>query len=133
MIFGENREALREAYRDAWQKQQNGQVLTPLEAQIAAVVEEHPEYQSDVLSPDVSESTNSFLHMGLHLALRDQIKMDRPAGIAAEFTRLQRQHGTAHAAEHSMFEALSTTLWEAQEQRVPPDENAYLERLRRAR
>ena len=133
MIFGENREALRDAYRDAWQKHQNGHVLTPLEAQIAAVVEEHPEYQLDVLSRNDSEPTNSFLHMGLHLALRDQVKMDRPAGIAAEFARLQRLHGDAHAAEHSMFDALSATLWEAQERRLPPDENAYLERLRRAR
>ena len=133
MIFGENREALRAAYRDAWEKHAAGQVLTPLEAQIAAVVEEHPEYHPEVRSPDSSEPTNSFLHMGLHLALRDQIKMDRPAGIAAEFTRLLALHGNAHAAEHRMFDALSETLWEAQERRGPPDENAYLERLRRAR
>jgi hypothetical protein len=30
------------------------------------------------------EGENPFLHMGLHLALREQIATDRPAGITLE-------------------------------------------------
>ena len=46
MIFGQDRNELRQMYADAWQKRVAGKVLSPLEAQIAQVVEEHPEYLS---------------------------------------------------------------------------------------
>lgn len=39
--------------------------------------------------------------------------------------------GANHAAEHRLIECLAETLWEAQRDRVPPDEQAYLERVRR--
>jgi hypothetical protein len=39
--------------------------------------------------------------------------------------------GAIHAAEHRLIECLAETLWEAQRDRVPPDEQAYLERVRR--
>ena len=138
MIFGENRAELRQAYCDAWQKCIAGRPLSPLEAQLAAVVEEHPEYQEAVLSEDketdfpVEEGKiNPFLHMGLHLSIRDQVKMDRPAGIKAVFDKLSAKIGSAHHAEHRMFDALAETLWEAQQRRSPPDETAYVQRLRR--
>ena len=46
MIFGQDREELRQMYVDAWRKFVNSEVLSPLEAQIASVVEDHPEYQA---------------------------------------------------------------------------------------
>ena len=65
--------------------------MQPLEAQIADVIAEHPEYQpllqSDAtLCGGIFRATappNPFLHMGLHLALREQLSTDRPRGIAA--------------------------------------------------
>ncbi|MEQ9561172.1 MAG: DUF1841 family protein, partial [Woeseiaceae bacterium] len=45
MIFGQDRDELRRMYRDAWRRFRNSEVLTPLQAQIASVVREHPEYQ----------------------------------------------------------------------------------------
>ena len=39
--------------------------------------------------------------------------------------------GDVHAAEHRMIECLAETLWDAQRRAGPPDEDAYLERLRR--
>ena len=137
MIFGQNRSELRTMYREAWRKSRAGEILSPLEAQIAAVVDEHPEYQDIVASsaidaeysPDDGQ-INPFLHMGLHLAIRDQVSLDRPAGIAAVYRGLVRRLGDEHAAEHRMLETLGEALWEAQRANRAPDEQAYLERLK---
>ena len=69
--------------------------------------------------------------MGLHLALREQVSTDRPAGIASIQRNLQIKFGDEHATEHCMIEALAKTLWEAQRANGAPDEIKYLERLRR--
>ena len=137
MIFGQDRDQLRRMYRDAWQKHCSKAPLSPLEAQIAAVVGEHPEYQ-DAVSDDLQRDfpveegrTNPFLHMGLHLGVREHIATDRPAGIAAVFAALAARTGNAHEAEHAMIDCLAETLWEAQQQDSPPDERRYLERLQR--
>lgn len=138
MIFGQDRAELRQMYVDAWEKSRAGKILTPLEAQIAQVVADHPEYQSTLTEDNVDTSftpeggkTNPFLHMGLHLAIREQIATNRPPGIAAIFNKLQKTTGDAHAAEHMALECLAETLWEAQGSNVMPDEEAYLERLRK--
>lgn len=125
-------------YVTAWKKSQAGQVMSPLEAQIAAVVDEHPEYQP-VLSPNALESdftpeggkSNPFLHMGLHLAIREQVATDRPAGIAAVHLKLTQRSGDVHRAEHRMIDCLAESLWESQRSNQPPDESVYLERLQR--
>ncbi len=136
MIFGQDRAQLRKMYVDAWKKHRDGQPLSPLEAQIADVVALHPEYHDAIenIGDDytVEEGrTNPFLHMGLHLGLREQIATNRPAGIAAIFENLAARLGDPHAAEHRMIDCLAETLWESQRQNLPPDETAYLERLRR--
>ncbi len=140
MIFGQDRGELRQMYRDAWRKSREGTPLTPLEAQIARVIDEHPEYHGALASDPADAEyaveggkTNPFLHMGLHLAIRDQVSTDRPAGVAAVHRRLTERLGDVHAAEHRMLEALAETLWEAQGQNAMPDERAYLERLERLR
>lgn len=137
MIFGQDRSELRKMYADAWQKHCEGLLTSPLEAQIAAVVEWHPEYHDDVTSGDLNRDftpdggkTNPFLHMGLHLGIREQIATDRPPGIAEVHATLLARTGDAHAAEHQMIEALAETLWDSQSTSAPPDEQRYLERLR---
>ena len=125
-------------YADAWRKAQAGQVLSPLEAQIAKVIEDHPEYQSELGDEALEASftpaegkTNPFLHMGLHLGIREQLATNRPAGIKAVFEPLAAKLGDAHEAEHRMIDCLAETLWEAQRSQQPPDELQYLERLRK--
>ncbi len=138
MIFSQDRSTLRRMYADAWRKRTDGQPLSPLEDQIAAVVELHPEYHDQVMRTDLDEEflpesgqTNPFLHMGLHLGLREQVATDRPQGIATIFSTLAAKLGDPHDAEHRMIECLAETLWEAQRDGRPPDEALYLERLRR--
>lgn len=127
-------------YRDVWRKFQASQPLEPLERQIAAVISEHTEYVSwlesddDALKQDFTPEAgreNPFLHMGLHLAIREQVSTNRPAGITAIHQKLSQRLGDVHQAEHKMLEALGETLWESQRNSQPPDERAYLQRLER--
>ncbi len=138
MIFSDDRKELRQMYADAWRKSQDRQVLSPLEAQIAKVIEDHPEYQSELGGEALEASftpsqgkTNPFLHMGLHLAVRDQVATDRPPGISYIFQELVKNYSDPHETEHRMLDCLAETLWEAQNQNAPPDEQKYLERLRK--
>ena len=137
MIFGQDRHELRNAYADAWQKYCDKRAMSPLEAQIAAVIGEHPEFQDAVACSELDRDftpegggTNPFLHMGLHLGLREQVATNRPAGITKIFESLAAKARSAHAAEHQMIECLAEALWEAQSQNRAPDDRKYLERLR---
>jgi hypothetical protein len=125
-------------YRSAWRKFKTQQTLSPLDRQIVAVISEHPEYRVIVESAAAdlanysprSGQLNPWLHMGLHLAIREQVATDRPAGIAEVHARLASQAGGAHEAEHRMLETLATAMFDAQRSGKPPDEAVYLDRLR---
>lgn len=139
MLFANNsREELRRRYLDVWQRRREGLPLTPLDAQIADVIELHPEYQALLQDPAALAADftveqgriNPFLHMGLHLGLREQLTTRRPPGIEQVHARLAARLGDAHEAEHRMIEVLAETLWEAQRAGRAPDEQRYLERLR---
>jgi len=135
----QDRSSLRRLYVDAWRKHLERRVLEPLEAQIVALVGEHPEYHAlfaddAVLTRDWTPEHgvgNPFLHLSLHLAIREQVTTDRPAGIAAVHAALSTTLRSAHDAEHRMSECLGAALWESQRSGRPPDEAAYLEALRR--
>ena len=135
----DNRNDLRAAWREAWRRSQEGLPLEPLQAQIVDVVTEHPEYQAFLAAESALQAEfrpeggreNPFLHMSLHLAIREQVGTDRPAGIRAVHRALARRSGSAHQAEHRMIEVLATSLWDAQRAGRAPDEQQYLEALRR--
>jgi hypothetical protein len=135
------RDQLRQAYSDAWRKHVAGSPLTPLESMLADVIGLHPEYQALVQDGDAAlafepgaapVAENPFLHMGLHMAVREQVAIDRPPGVRDLHRRLQAQCGDVHGAEHALMEALAETLWEAQTDGRTADENRYLS-LARAR
>jgi Domain of unknown function (DUF1841) len=132
---GYSRDQLRLAYAEAWAKHLAGLPLTPLEAQITDVIGVHPEYRHVVADADsaiafeqnaVGAADNPFLHMGLHLAIREQVSIDRPPGIRDLQRQLQSRHGDAHLAEHILMEALGEELWLAQREGRAPDEKRYL-------
>jgi hypothetical protein len=135
LFDGYSRDQLRLAYAQAWAKHLARTPLAPLEAQIADVIEAHPEYQRVVadadaavgFEPNAGQATqNPFLHMGLHLAVREQLVVDRPPGIRDLKIQLQTRYGDAHRAEHALMEALGEELWMAQRDGRAPDERQYL-------
>jgi hypothetical protein len=131
----QSREELRRVYVEAWRKRRTGLPVEPLEAQVADVIALHPEYHALLergaaalerdYTPEGGQS-NPFLHMGLHLAVRDQIATDRPAGLRKAFETLAQRLSSAHEAEHRIIECLAEAMWEAQRTGRPPDEAAYL-------
>ncbi|MEE8119559.1 MAG: DUF1841 family protein [Gammaproteobacteria bacterium] len=139
-MFGSDRGQLRRQFVEAWEKIQQNRPLSELEALITDIIALHPEYHDllgggeDTLDldwqPEQGE-TNPFLHMAMHIAIREQLGANRPAGIREVHAQLAARHGDTHAAEHVMLEALGETLWEAQRSGLPPDETLYLERLRK--
>jgi hypothetical protein len=134
------RDQLRQSYADAWRKHVARSPLTALEALIVDVLVLHPEYHALVQdSPTAlafdsaagAAQENPFLHMGLHLAIREQISIDRPPGVRALLESHKVRLGDVHTAEHTLMESLAETLWEAQRSGRAPDEGRYLELARR--
>ena len=138
-MLSTDRNTLRQFYSQAWAKAQQDQPLDALETQIAQVIKEHPEYHAWLsegyrdkdFSPEAGQ-TNPFLHMGLHLGLREQVATDRPAGIRALYQQLL-VHYAPHTLEHQMMECLAESLWQAQRNQQAPNEVAYLACLEQLR
>ena len=133
---GQSREALRAAWREAWQRHEQRRPLEPMQVQMADVIALHPEYHAllrDVAleAEGTDAGANPFLHLGLHLALREQLGTNRPAGIAALLQRLLQRGASLHDAEHRMIGVLSEALWQAQRSGRAPDERTYFEALQR--
>ena len=137
-MFGNDRDSMRRFFLQSWQKHQQKQATNALEQQIINVISEHPEYhkllQSDERAierdflPDQGE-TNPFLHMGLHLGIREQLATNRPAGIIELYHQLVIKYGN-HEAEHRMMDCLAESIWHAQRNQTAPDEQAYLDCLK---
>jgi hypothetical protein len=135
----QSRDEVRQVYLRVWHKMQNQSLLEPVEAIIADVIQIHPEYHALLkagesatekdYSPEDGQ-TNPFLHMGMHISLREQSGSDRPSGIQDIYQKLVRQK-SIHDAEHAMIECLGEILWAAQRVNAMPDENAYLACLRK--
>ena len=135
MLYGNDRDHMRLVFCEAWRKHGEGLPLDPLETLIRDLLLQHPEYQPLVADPERAlgagdtEGSNPFLHLGLHLALREQLQTDRPAGVAAAYRAIVAATGDTHQAEHRMMACLQAVLQEAQQNGRPPDEAAYLAAL----
>lgn len=139
-MFIEDREQGRRFFLQVWRKYNDGAALEPLEQLLLGVLLEHPEYQDTLADADTalgaeytpeSGMSNPFLHMGMHIAIREQVATDRPAGIAALYRKLLRKFRDEHTLEHAMMECLGEALWTAQRYNMPPDEAGYLDCLKR--
>lgn len=139
-MFTPSRDQVRRFLADAWRKRRDGLPATPLEIMAADIAELHPEYH-DLLgegdealarewTPEQGE-TNPFLHLSLHLAIEEQLSIDQPPGIRAIFGQLLTRHGDRHAALHAILDCLGETVWRANQDKAPPDGNAYLDCLKR--
>lgn len=136
MFYGNNVQDTRKLFYVSWQKYLANQLLSPLENELVDVIKLHPEYHSLLLNehnqtttyfPEMGQS-NPFLHMGLHLAIREQVATNRPQGITPIYQRLEKNLSIIDI-EHKMMECLADILWQAQRNHQPPNEEKYLELL----
>ena len=133
-MFNPTRDQARCFFFDAWQKFRVSQPLSDLEAIALELMQLHPEYHAIFDSPEhyverdyfpESGEANPFLHLSLHLAIREQLPIDQPRGIAAHYRRLLEKTGSAHDAEHLIMDCLAEMIWQAQRQRTQPDPAIY--------
>jgi len=124
---------------ESWRKHQAKEAMEPLEKVIAQVVEQHPEYHAfleqgeSALGRDFHPAdgeTNPFMHMGMHIAIHEQLSTQRPEGITAAYQSLLVRMGNPHEVEHRMMDCLAEALYQAQMQNRLPDESAYLDCVR---
>lgn len=136
-MFSNNRSSLRRTYHDAWAKAKAGEALEGLELIIAKTIELHPEYQQHIENPANIErdffpemnETNPYLHMGMHIAIHEQLSTNRPAGIMEMYQDAIARVGDVHAVEHRFMDCLGEAMWKAQRENCLPDEQAYMDCL----
>lgn len=139
MFFGDTPQDTRKWFYSSWRKYRQRQALIPLEQQLVDVILSHPEYhflfdQDEIpeeASSALNKDDNPFLHLGLHLALREQIATDRPLGVRHHFQRLLTMIPEPLHVEHLMMHCLAECLWQAQHQQSEPDSASYLQALSR--
>ena len=141
-MFNPSRDEARRFLVEAWQKHRAQEPLTGLEQIAAGLIARHPEYQAileapernlDLDWPPESGEANPFLHLSLHLAVAEQLAIDQPPGIRAEYERIRMAKGDEHAALHAVLECLGEVIWNAQRHGAPPDAALYLACLARQR
>jgi hypothetical protein len=122
MLYPQERDQIRLSYIQAWQKYIKGELLSSLEDQIVRVIIEHPEYQpwlstqDKIVDKDFSpadDEENPFMHMGLHLAVRDQYQLNQPVGIRPLFDAALQMGEDPHVLEHRAMSVLVQYLFES--------------------
>jgi hypothetical protein len=138
MLFNPTRDEARNFLFESWRKQRAKALLTPLEDLVVQLIAKHPEYHAVLEDPDRHQekdfppehgATNPFLHLMMHLTIEEQISIDQPAGIRAQFVRLTQKLESEHEAQHRMMECLSEMIWQAQRNQTTPDAKVYLDCL----
>jgi hypothetical protein len=141
-MFTPSRDEARRFLIDSWAKYRAHEPLSDLETVAARLVALHPEYHATFEQPEQyaerdyapeAGDINPFLHLSLHLAVAEQLAIDQPPGIRAEFERIRTARGDEHAALHAVLECLGEVMWQAQRQRTAPDAQIYLDCLARQR
>ena len=139
-MFTPSRDEARRFLIDAWSKARAGEPQSDLERIATGLIALHPEYHPVLEGPDKfaqrdfapeSGDVNPFLHLSLHLAVAEQLAIDQPPGIRAQFERIRDTHGDEHAALHAVLECLGEVLWASQRHGTPPDAQLYLDCLAR--
>ena len=134
-MFDMDRNQSRQLFFSVWQKICDHTPLAPMEHLISEVIQLHPEYHAMLDNADSYQDkdylpelgqTNPFLHMGLHIAIREQLSINQPPGIVSHYQRLMQSHSDNHAVEHMIMECLAQTLWHAQRNQSVPDNQSYL-------
>ena len=114
--------------------------MQPLEKLVLEIIKQHPEYhqylddEDSALTMDFLPEqgmTNPFLHMGMHITIREQVSTDRPPGIRIIYQQGLNKLQSMHELEHNMMDCLAEALWKAQQDNTLPDESCYLECLKR--
>ncbi len=133
-----SRHQSRQFFFDTWHKYNHQELLSDMEKIALSIILLHPEYHSilddteryqDKDYPPEMGNTNPFLHMSMHIAIKEQLSIDQPSGIRERFNRLQEKNKDEHETMHQVMECLAEMLWQAQRNQSAPDASIYFECL----
>jgi len=139
-MFQPSQHDVRSFFCGTWRKQREGAPLSPIEAQAAAWIDEHPEYhatladEAEALAASYTVEDgreNPFLHLAMHLSILEQTGIDQPTGIRQAVQLLAAKRQSLHAAHHEVMECLGEMIWTSQRSGLPPDGLAYIDCVRR--
>jgi len=139
-MYQPTRDQSRQLLFDTWRKYRRRETLSGMEIIALEVILLHPEYHGILEDPeqyldkDYSPEqgvTNPFLHMVMHIAIKEQLSINQPIGICEQFNRLLKNTGDEHDAAHQMMECLAEMIWQAQRNQTAPDVSIYFECLDR--
>jgi len=130
-VFFQDRKSQREFLAKSWQKYTSNIPLEPLEEQLVSIIEIHPEYQDLITNidseyfPEQGE-INPFLHINLHLALKDQLSLNEPNGVREVHQKLIYHFKDQHVVEHLMMECIAEMIYLSQKNNTAMDQESYL-------
>ena len=139
-MFSPSRDQARQFFFDTWRKYQQREMLSAMEDLALEVILLHPEYQRVLERPERYQhkdylpemgDVNPFLHMSMHVAVKEQLSIDQPPGIRKRFQRLLKKTGDEHVAAHQLMECLAEMIWQAQRNQTALDTAVYFECLNR--
>ncbi len=135
-MYTNDRYAYRDAYFQTFEKWQRQLPLDDMEKQLVAVIEMHPEYHALFSAPKQSRTQeftleeNPFFHLSLHLAIFDQLKLDKPTGIREIFLAAKHNGRDEHEVLHQMMGCLAEMLARMERDGKVVEDQIYLERLK---
>ncbi len=133
-MFNPTRNEARHFLFEAWRKHLQGEILTPLEGMAVQAITRHPEYHGMMSDQEGHQDRdyfpgqgeiNPFLHLMMHLSIEEQLSIDQPPGVRAEFARLARKFQSDHDAQHAMMECMAEMIMQAQRSGTGPDAAVY--------
>jgi hypothetical protein len=130
-VFFQDRKKQREFLANSWQKYTSNKTLEPLEQQLVSVIKIHPEYHNLIGNIDSEYlpeqgGVNPFLHINLHLALRDQLSINQPKGVKEVHQKLIDQYKDPHVVEHLMMECIAEMIYISQKNNTTMDQESFL-------
>ena len=130
-MFYQDRKKQREFLANSWQKYTRNKPLEPLEKQLASIIEIHPEYHDLIGNVDSEcfpeqDGVNPFLHINLHLALKDQLSSNQPKGVKEVHQKLINHCKDPHEVEHLMMECIEEMIYISQKSNTTLDQESYL-------
>lgn len=138
MLLGRDRHQTRAVFFRAWRRHRENLPLEGVEPLIVTVALRHPEYHPLLDDPAraedqdyLPETANPFLHLGMHIAVEEQLALDQPRGIRAHYQRLRARMADEHAVQHHIMECLGEWLWRAGREGAPAGETVYLDCIAR--
>lgn len=139
-MFNPSRDQARQFFFDTWRKYRQREILSGMEDMALEVILLHPEYQVILSDADRYRDkdylpemggANPFLHMSMHVAIKEQLSIDQPVGIRERFEHLLKRTGSEHDAMHQIMECLAEMIWQAQRSQSAPNAEIYFDCLDR--